>query len=63
MKARRGVYRMKKKKSALVTDYTWPSLDPEREILRQVGVEILIAETGEIDELVRLAPGGDVILI
>src|SRR5580698_7369684 len=53
---------MKNKKTVLVTDYAWPSLDVERKILAGVGAELLVAETGEVDELVRLAPHADAIL-
>src|SRR6185436_1097371 len=42
----------------LVTDYTWPSLDVERAVLTRLGVELVVAETGEVAELTRLA--GDV---
>jgi D-3-phosphoglycerate dehydrogenase / 2-oxoglutarate reductase len=40
----------------LVTDYAWPSLDIEREVLAAVGAELVVAETSEEDELVGLAP-------
>ena len=46
----------------LVTDYAWPSLDIERRILGEVGAELVVAETGEPDELVELADGCDAIL-
>jgi D-3-phosphoglycerate dehydrogenase len=46
----------------LVTDYAWPSLDIERELLAEVGAEIIEAKTGEEDELVELAPPCDAIL-
>jgi D-3-phosphoglycerate dehydrogenase / 2-oxoglutarate reductase len=48
--------------SVLVTDYAWPSLDVERELLAAVGAELLVAETGEEDELVALARSVDAIL-
>ncbi len=47
---------------ALITDYAWPSLDIEREVLAAVGAELLVAETGAEAELVALAPGADAIL-
>jgi D-3-phosphoglycerate dehydrogenase len=53
---------MSEKKAVLVTDYAWPSLDVEREILGKVGAELLVAETGEVDELVQLAPKANAIL-
>jgi D-3-phosphoglycerate dehydrogenase len=46
----------------LVTDYAWPSLEIEREILGAVGAELVVAETGEPDELVSLAADTDAIL-
>ena len=46
----------------LVTDYAWPSLDIERAILAEVDAELVVAETGEPEELVRLADGVDAIL-
>jgi D-3-phosphoglycerate dehydrogenase / 2-oxoglutarate reductase len=46
----------------LVTDYAWPSLDPEREILAGVGADLVAAETGEEDELIGLAGDCDAIL-
>ena len=49
-------------RTVLVTDYAWPSLDIERQILAGVGAELLVAETGEPDELVALAPAADAIL-
>ncbi len=53
---------MNGKKTVLITDYAWPSLDPEREILSRAGAEILLAEKGTEEELVRLAPSADAIL-
>jgi D-3-phosphoglycerate dehydrogenase len=49
-------------RGVLVTDYAWPSLDIEREILRDVDGELIVAETGEEDELVALAPRASAIL-
>ena len=46
----------------LVTDYTWPTLDVERAVLAPLGVELVVARTGEVDELVRLAADVDAIL-
>jgi D-3-phosphoglycerate dehydrogenase len=53
---------MSSKKTVLVTDYAWPSPDQEQNILREVGAELLVAKTGEVDELLRLAPRADAIL-
>jgi D-3-phosphoglycerate dehydrogenase len=49
-------------KSVLVTDYAWPSLDPERAILAAAGAEIVVADSGDEDELVELSSGADAIL-
>lgn len=46
----------------LVTDHAWPDLARERAILEPLGVELVIAETGEADELVRLATDVEAIL-
>jgi D-3-phosphoglycerate dehydrogenase len=46
----------------LVTDYAWPSLDIEREILGAVDAELVVAQTGEEEELVALARDVDAIL-
>ena len=46
----------------LVTDYMWPSLDIERGILAEAGAELVVAEQGEPDELIRLAEGVSAIL-
>ncbi|MBS9376565.1 C-terminal binding protein [Rhodococcus sp. B50] len=46
----------------LVTDYSWPTLDIEREILARVGAELVVADTGTEDELVDLAADVDAIL-
>lgn len=47
----------------LVTDYAWPTLDIERAILDEVGAELVVAESGEPEELIALAAGTDAILI
>ena len=46
----------------LVTDYAWPSLEIERELLAAVGGELVVAETGDEEELVALAPAVDAVL-
>jgi D-3-phosphoglycerate dehydrogenase / 2-oxoglutarate reductase len=45
-------------RTVLITDYAWPSLDIERDILGQVDADLLVAETGEPEELVELAGRG-----
>jgi D-3-phosphoglycerate dehydrogenase len=46
----------------LVTDYTWASTEPEAAVLATAGAELVIAETGEEDELVALVRDADAIL-
>jgi len=46
----------------LVTDYAWPSLDIEREILSRVDAELVVARSGDEAELIELASGVDAIL-
>lgn len=46
----------------LITDVAWPSVAIEREILAAVGAEVVLAETGAEEELIRLAPEADAIL-
>jgi D-3-phosphoglycerate dehydrogenase len=46
----------------LVTDYAWPSLEIERTILGAAGAELVVEESGNPFELVRLAADADAIL-
>lgn len=46
----------------LVTDYAWPNLEIERQLLAGVGGELLVAETGSAEEITRLASQADAIL-
>jgi D-3-phosphoglycerate dehydrogenase len=46
----------------LITDYAWPTLDIERRVLEAVEADLVVAETGDAEELVRLAPPVDAIL-
>jgi D-3-phosphoglycerate dehydrogenase len=50
------------KYTVLVTDHAWPSLEIEREILAAVDAKLLVAERGDEEELVGLAPAADAIL-
>ncbi len=50
------------KYTVLMTDYAWPSVEPERKVLSEIGAELIVAETGAEDELVNLAPHADGIL-
>jgi len=46
----------------LVTDYVWPNLDVETEVLSEIGAELIAAPDGEEDTLVELARGCNGIL-
>lgn len=46
----------------LVTDYAWPNLDIERQILAGIDAELIVAERGSAEEIIRLAPQADAIL-
>ena len=46
----------------LVTDYVWPSLEPEREVLAAIGAELVAAPDGDEDTLVSMARDVDAIL-
>lgn len=47
--------------TVLVTDYAWPTLKIEEEILHQVDARLVVAAQGD-DELIHLAAGADAIL-
>ena len=46
----------------LITDYAWSSLEPERQILEKIGAELIVAKTGDENELLTYAPIVDGIL-
>ena len=46
----------------LITDYAWSSIEPERQVLAKIGAEPIVAETGNEEELLTLAPMVDGIL-
>jgi len=46
----------------LVTDFTWPSVEPEAAVLAAAGARLLVAETGEETELLELVTDADAIL-
>ena len=46
----------------LITDYVWASIEPERQVLAEIGAELIAAETGDEAELQTLAPMMDGIL-
>lgn len=48
--------------TVLVTDYTWDSTDREAAVLDEVGARLVVAETGDEAELLRLVPEADAIL-
>ncbi len=46
----------------LITDYAWPTLDPEREILEPLGAELVASDSAEADRLIELAQDADAIM-
>ena len=46
----------------LVTDYVWPSVEPERAVLAKIGAELVVAPDGNEDTLASLAKDVDGIL-
>ena len=46
----------------LITDYVWPSTDPERAVLEAGGAEVVIAPDGEEATLLELARDADAIM-
>jgi D-3-phosphoglycerate dehydrogenase / 2-oxoglutarate reductase len=48
--------------TVLVTDYTWDSTDREAAVLAEVGAGLVVARSGDEDELVRLVGDADAIL-
>ena len=49
-------------KKVLVTDYVWPSVEPERAVLAKVGAELVVAPDGSEETLSELARDVDGIL-
>ncbi len=46
----------------LITDYAWPTLDPEHEILDPLGAELVPSDSPEADRLIELAQDADAIM-
>jgi D-3-phosphoglycerate dehydrogenase len=46
----------------MMTDYAWPSVEPERQVLEEIGAELIVAESGTEAEFIDLAPQVDGIL-
>ena len=49
-------------KKVLVTDYVWPSTDPERAVIEAGGAELVVAPNGDEDTLIELARDCDAIM-
>ena len=49
-------------KKALITDYVWPNIDVESEVLRAAGVEPVVAPDTSESTLAGLAADADVIM-
>jgi len=50
------------RKKVLVTDYVWPSTDPERAVIEAGGAELVVAPNGDEDTLIELARDSDAIM-
>ncbi|MCE2396046.1 C-terminal binding protein [Candidatus Poribacteria bacterium] len=53
---------MSYKYKVMMTDYAWPSVEPERQVLEEIGAELIVAESGTEEEFIELAPQVDGIL-
>lgn len=53
---------MSYKYKVMMTDYAWPSVEPERGVLAEIGAELIVAESGTEEEFIELAPQVDGIL-
>ena len=53
---------MQRNFKVLITDYAWSSIEPERQILAEIGTELIVAETGDEEELITYAHKVDGIL-
>ena len=51
------------RKRVLVTDYTWASTAIEAQVLADVGAELVLAQTGDEDELLSLVEDVDAVLV
>lgn len=49
-------------KRVLVTDYVWPSTDPERAVIEAGGAELIVAPSGDEDTLIDLARDADAVM-
>jgi D-3-phosphoglycerate dehydrogenase len=49
-------------RKVLITDYVWPSVDPERKVLEAAGFELVVSPDGSADTLTRLARDVDAIM-
>jgi D-3-phosphoglycerate dehydrogenase len=49
-------------KKVLVTDYVWPTTDPERAVIEAGGAELIVAPNGDEDTLIELARDVDGIM-
>ena len=49
-------------RKVLVTDYVWPSTDPERAVIEAGGAELVIAPDSDEDTLIELARDSDAIM-
>ena len=50
------------RKKVLVTDYTWDNTDAEADVLREAGAELVVATSGDPEDLASLVVDADAIL-
>ena len=46
----------------LITDFVWPSTDPERKILEEGGAEVIVAPNSKEETLIELSHDVDAIM-
>ena len=49
-------------KKVLITDYVWPSVEPEKKVLAKLGIDLIVAPDGNEDTLIDMAKEVDGIL-
>ena len=49
-------------KKVLITDYVWPSVEPERKVLEAAGIKLVVAPSGDENTLVELSKDVDAIM-
>ena len=42
-------------KKVLITDYVWPSVEPEKKVLAKLGIDLIVAPDGNEDTLIAVS--------